>query len=339
MFQHIEENNIVPECQFGFTPKKSTTHQLFRIINYIKNQLNIKNSTGMITIDVEKAFDRVWHYGLIYKLIMFKFPAHYIKIIHSFLQNRSFYVTINQKSSSIRNFFFGLPQGAVLSPILYNVYTADIPKSRHCNLALFADDTSFYTSSSLASTITSRLKTYSEILEKYFKKWKINLNHDKTEAIFFTKRLKKELPGPTINIFGKIISWTDNIRYLGINLDKRLTLGKHIEKVLLKANNCIKVLYPLVSRKSKMNVGNKLLLYKVVIRPVITYGCPVFYNIAKSHLKKLQVFQNKFLKSVLKFPPLSRTREIHNLTKVPMIDEFIEKLKTKFFENLQQQVP
>jgi hypothetical protein len=156
------------------------------------------------------------------------------------------------------------------------------------------------------------------------------LNHNKTETIFFTKRIKKELPGPTINIFNKNIKWSDTVKYLGITLDKRLIFAQHINNIILRSNNCIKMLYPLISKNSKMNVANKLLIYKTVIRPILTYGCPVFHNIAQMHLKKLQVFQNKFLKRILQVPRLTRTAEIHSQTNVPMMESFIEKLTRNF---------
>jgi methyl coenzyme M reductase subunit D len=334
IMKHVDSNKILPSSQYGFVSKKSTTHQLFRIVEFIKNQFKLQKSTGMVLIDVEKAFDRVWHQGLIFKLIKFKFPRNYVKIVSAFLKNRSFQVTVNNKSSNFRQFYFGLPQGAVLSPILYNIFTADIPSPKNCNLALFADDTAFYASSKFVNVITENLKNYSLELQFFFDKWKINLNHGKTEAIFFTKRLKKELPGTTINIFNKTINWSDTVKYLGITLDKRLIFAQHINNIVLKTNNCIKLLFPLISRNSKMNIANKLLIYKAIIRPILTYGCPVFHNIAKIHLNKLQVFQNKFLKRILQLPPLTRTKEVHGLTKMPMMELFMEKLSRNFQDRL-----
>jgi hypothetical protein len=70
----------------------------------------------------------------------------------------------------------------------------------------------------------------------------------------------------------------------------------------------------------------------------LTYGCPVFNNIAKTHLKKLQVFQNKYLKRIMQLPPLTRTAEVHGLTKVPMMGKFMEKLTTNFQDCLRNTV-
>jgi hypothetical protein len=67
LLAHVNENNNIPEKQHGFKSGKSTTHQLFRIVNYIRKKFKINHqSTGMVILDVEKAFDRVWHSGLLY---------------------------------------------------------------------------------------------------------------------------------------------------------------------------------------------------------------------------------------------------------------------------------
>jgi hypothetical protein len=328
---HLSDNNILPTEQYGFRQKRSTTHQLNRIVNYIKRKYTInKSSTGMILLDIERAFDRVWHNGLLFKMINYNFPLYLTKIISSFLENRSFYVKLCNSSSQSKSMPFGLPQGAVLSPTLYNVFTADIPKSENCEIALFADDTSFFISSPYANVIRRNLITYSNSLEKYFKKWKVSLNMDKTQAIFFTKRRKLELPGRTIKIFNKNISWQNSAKYLGLILDKKLTFKNHIEAVIEKANKSSRILYPLLNRKSKLNLKNKLLLYKVALRPIITYACPIFGDAAKTHQKKMQTFQNKIIKIILNVPWYTGTNYIHQQANIMLVKEYMEKLNSKF---------
>ncbi|GBN23224.1 RNA-directed DNA polymerase from mobile element jockey, partial [Araneus ventricosus] len=92
---HCEENRIIPDEQFGFKEKHSCTHQLLRVTNTIVHGFNIKHYTGGVFLDVRKAFDRMWHHGLIAKMISAKFPDYLISIIHSFLTNRTFQVRVN----------------------------------------------------------------------------------------------------------------------------------------------------------------------------------------------------------------------------------------------------
>jgi len=118
-------------------------------------------------LDVEKAFDRVWHQGLLYKMDKLNFPAYLIKIVSSFLKNRSFHVEIRGKKSPNFSIPFGVPQGAVLSPTLYNIYIHDVPKISSTELALFADDTAFYCISSRASVIEEALKSHAQAIQEY----------------------------------------------------------------------------------------------------------------------------------------------------------------------------
>lgn len=139
--QHEEQNQILIPEQFGFKKHHCTVKQLARITDKITNNFNIKKTTSLLTLDIEKAFDSVWHQGLIYKLINLNFPPYIIKIIHSFLTNRTFQVKVNGKLSDKQKIPAGTPQGAVTSPTLFNYFINDIPKHPQTSLALFADDT------------------------------------------------------------------------------------------------------------------------------------------------------------------------------------------------------
>ncbi|GBN39168.1 putative RNA-directed DNA polymerase from transposon X-element, partial [Araneus ventricosus] len=124
---HCLKNSIIPAEQFGFRSGHSCTHQLLRVTNKIVDGFNAKMYTGGVFLDVRKAFDRMWHNGLIAKFIDFKFPDYLTIIIQKFLSNRKFQVRINQALSSVGNIHAGTPQGSALSPTLYNIFTADFP--------------------------------------------------------------------------------------------------------------------------------------------------------------------------------------------------------------------
>jgi hypothetical protein len=292
--------------------------------------MKAKKSTGIIAMDVAKAFDRVWIDGLLYKMIDYEYHPKIIKFIASFLKDRTFRVVINGQCSKIHKMPYGVPQGAVLSPILYNIFTSDAPQSREYETALFADDTVKFRSSKTIKPITKALKKAADDTSKYFNKWRIGLNGDKTNAILITRRRVKELPDGPLRIFNAEVNWDENLKYLGVYLDKGLTFNKHIDYVVGKANIAIKTLYPLLARKSTLHVENKLLVYKLAIRPILTYGMPAMEGIAKTHIKKLQVLQNKTLKMILDKPWLERTSRIHKIANCPTMEDYIKKLTDNF---------
>lgn len=333
--QHLICNDIIPPEQHGFRTQFSTITQLHTLTSHIKNSLTNKLSTGLISLDIEKAFDRVWFNGLTYKLIKINTPSYLTKIIYNFLQNRSFQVHINGKSSTNRDIPYGVPQGAVLSPTLYNIYTYDIPKLQDCKVALFADDTALYTSSRYAKQIIKRLQIGVNKFHRYFKRWKIKLNNEKANAIFFTNRRTRQLPGDRkITIDGHEVEWSNTLKYLGLLYDKKITFKQHVQYVLEKTHKATRILYSLINRKSKLNFHNKILIYKVALRPVFTYGCAIFANIAKSHIQKLQVCQNKLLKTILDAPWYTRTTTIHEDTQCDTVRDTIDKIKAKFDEKI-----
>jgi hypothetical protein len=101
-------------------------------------------STAAVFLDIEKAFDTIWHPGLLYKLSELEFPTNLIKLISSFLSQRKFRVSVEDEMSTAREIQAWVSQGSVLSPTLYNIYINDTPQTPNVHLALFADDTCLY---------------------------------------------------------------------------------------------------------------------------------------------------------------------------------------------------
>jgi hypothetical protein len=321
---------LLPEEQHGFRSNHSTIQQLKRVIQHAKEGLKNKMSTGLVALDVEKAFDRVWHNGLVYKMINMKFPTYLILITKSFLTNRKFRVKIGSSFSIIMDIIFGVPQGAVLSPTLYNIFTCDIPRGFICKLDLFADDTALYSSSETLQPIIDSITKAADEINDFMIKWKINLNQAKTDALFITNRRSNEIPTENLDIFDSSIAWSKELKYLGMIIDKKITFKPHIDYVTQRTNTAIRVLYPLINRKSRLDMNNKLLIYKLAIRPIFTYAAPAFKGIAATHIKKLQVLQNKCLKMILDKPRSESTQLIHEAANIPLVSEYIDKLTKKF---------
>jgi hypothetical protein len=101
-------------------------------------------STAAVFLDIEKAFDKTWHPGLLYKLSKLQLPISLINLIASLLTIRKFKVSVEGELSSPRKVVAVVPQGSVLTPVLYSLYMNDAPVAPGIHLALFADDTCVY---------------------------------------------------------------------------------------------------------------------------------------------------------------------------------------------------
>ncbi|KAL1115782.1 hypothetical protein AAG570_006072 [Ranatra chinensis] len=124
-----EALDIIPDSQFGFRRKHATTHQLSRVVSHVSEQMKSGRSTAMVSLDCEKAYDTVWTNGLLFRLTEYNFPLPLIKIMQSYLSDRNIRVRIGESLSEEVSLQAGLPQGSVLSPWLFNIYTAHVLRS------------------------------------------------------------------------------------------------------------------------------------------------------------------------------------------------------------------
>lgn len=172
----INRQAVIPDIQFGFRPLHSTVHAALTLTEDVIQGLIKTDNTIACFLDAEKAFDTVWTNGLIWKMIFkFKIDDSLCLLTYNYLNNRQFYVMANNKSSSTFNIAAGVPQGAIISPNLYSIFTADIPLNQ-CSLIKtiqYADDTVIYMSSKSLTHANLELNNHLNMLNDYYKLWKI----------------------------------------------------------------------------------------------------------------------------------------------------------------------
>lgn len=294
----LRSKEILPDHQFGFRKGLSTGHAIDYLYATIKRGLKNKESTGAVSFDIEKAFDRVWHNGLLFKMIRMGFPVEFIKIVQSFLRPRSFCVRVGEGMSKKNTISWGVPQGSVLSPTLYNIYISDIPmpNSDETRIIQYADDTIVLTTNRQISNIEKELQTYSKMISDYYTLWKIKINQSKTELTLFTKRKTKQLPTGPLEVLGNKTVWADKMKYLGVILDKKLTLAPQAQRACAKTDATIRLLYPYICRSSTLDDATKVHIYKTYILPLLTYSIPLTAKMNKTRIKELEVKQCKCLR-------------------------------------------
>lgn len=319
--------------QFAFRREHSTTLQLVKLTDQICINLNNKETTAAIFLDVEKAFDRVWHEGLIHKIHQLGTPIHLTQLINSFLKDRHFRVRVENTSSSSRPVAAGVPQGSCLSPLLYLIYTNDIPITPKTQVSLFADDTMFHSNDKNPSRAIIRLQHQINDAENWFDQWRLRINTQKTVAILFNRRRRE--PGKTLILKGQQIPWSNTTKYLGITFDRRLTFTPHIKNIIQKSSRIRASLYPVLNRRSPIPLSIKRLILHLYVRPILTYGGQSWGSIiSKSNWSSLEAVQNIALRTITASPKYVSNRTLRFTTKSPSLEHFIHtNTKTLFYKS------
>lgn len=326
----IIEKGVIPDHQFGFREKHGTIEQVHRIVNSIKDTFEKKQYCSAVFLDITQAFDKVWHEGLISKLQHF-LPTKVHNLLKNYLTSRKF--VVKHKSFISREFeiLAGVPQGSVLGPLLYILYTADMPKNDRTLISTFADDTAIMCSHPNPDMATQYVQNHLNTLNDWLHRWKIKVNESKCCHLTFTLRRST---CPALQMNGQVIPACSDTKYLGMHLDRRLTWSKHIQSKITQIKIKKAELNWLISRESKLNLNYKVQLYKSIIKPIWTYGIELWGTASPSNVEKLQRVQSKILRQIVKAPWFIRNANIHRDLEMPTIVNEISKLTRKYTQRL-----
>ncbi|XP_074028319.1 uncharacterized protein [Leptinotarsa decemlineata] len=240
----------------------------------------------------------VWKHYIIRQLVSKGVNGHLLSFIKNFLADRCFRVRNKGELSQLKIQENGVPQGSVISVTLFllaiNEVTTHI--SQPIKVSLFADDLVIYLKGNDVTTIQSSLqKTINEI-ENWLFITGFQINTDKTKCIVFAK---KKTTKPTLQLLGNSIETVEKIRYLGMNIDDRLTWEYHIKELITKSQNGLYLLKVLSNHHWGSDNKLLLLLYRALVRSRIDYGSVAYDSASKRLLKLLDSIHNSALRTVL----------------------------------------
>ena len=279
MFPFFIENKLIAANQSGFKPGDSCINQLIAITHEIYQSFDAGYEVRSVFLDISKAFDKVWHEGLIFKLKKKGISGNLLNLIKDFLKNRKQRVVLNDQFSSWADVDAGIPQGSILAPLLFIIYINDLTNDSSSSTKLFADDTSLF---SVVFKVDATAKELNDDLAKvqdWALRWKMSFNPDiskQAQEVIFSRTLKKT-PHPPLMFNSNLVNKTSSQKHLGIILDESLSFEEHLKTISVKTNKTIYLLrklqngLPILRKLQNLLLRAALItLYKSFIRPILT---------------------------------------------------------------------
>ena len=338
----LTQNKVLYNFQSGFRNKHSTDSCLSYLNDKILKGFDSGLLTGMVLIDLQKAFDTIDHEVLFKKLFYMRFSPKAISWFKSYLSNRTFKVNINKVFSDPGNLTCGVPQGSILGPLIFLLYVNDMPQSVDCDLYLYADDSCLVFQHKNVKEIEKQLnKDFSSLYDWFLdNKLSIHFGEEKTKSIIFAnKRKVKKLERLDITYKDIKIKQYSNVKYLGCILDETLNGESMALHVLNKVNSKIKFLY----RKNKfLSPALRRLLCNAIIQPHFDYACLAWFpNLNLALKKRLQTAQNRCIRFCLQLGNRDHVglKEFEKMNWLNINDRFEQCVSVSVFKYFNNESP
>ena len=295
LLDHLIQNNLICDEQFGFIPGRSCSLQLLDIMEIWTKSIDEKIPVDVIYTDFAKAFDTVSHRELLYKLQNLGITGKLLKWIQNFLSNRKQQVKVKNSISLWQSVCSGVPQGSVLGPILFVYFINDLPSnvSNNC-IRLFADD----------AKLSGTVKNYTESLTMqesinsicyWTENCSLNLNIDKCKVLHLGSKNQKfsyTMPSSSGQSCLQVVECEKD---LGVQIDNKLSFSSHITDVTSKSNRILGLI-----KRSFRYMGKETFvkLYKSLIRPILEYACTVWSPFLIKDKRSLENIQRRATKLI-----------------------------------------
>lgn len=311
MYEFFISNNIVPITQCGFKKKSGTQVALTNVLDDIIRAYDKKMNTILSLLDFSKAFDTINHQLLVSKLKYYGFSVASFSLLSSYLHNRKQIIFSNNSFSDQAQILSGVPQGSILGPLLFLVYTSDILNSlTYCKIQAFADDTQIYYCFDDENYLEAEQNINQDLsmLSELSKGHNLKLNPTKSSLLLFGNKNKINTIKDSLNISidGTRLNFVNSAKNLGIYLDIDLRFKDHLKSIFQKAYTALKMLYSnrhILSRKLRKHLCESLVLSNFTYCDFVYGFC--LDNESNNRIQKVQNQCVRFVYGLRKYDHIS----------------------------------
>ena len=294
------------------------------------NQQKPPLRTAAVAIDYSKAFDSVHHPTLLEKISGSALHHNMVRWLTCYIRGRTAECRYQSCTSKARILRSGVPQGAVLSPTLYNFFTSDCPTTAHINTS-YADDVTiaetFPDKTLDASHLADLLNTSFPPIVEWAERNHLKISPAKSSVTLFTPWNRQFQTHPQVFLNGTALPLEKNPKILGVKLDPSLTFSPHVRDITQKCNNRLNILKALSGTSWGHQKETLAVTYGALIKPILTYAAPIWYpSTCTSNIQMLQSVQNKALRVICGSHKMADQGHLHAETKTLPIREELDLL-------------
>ena len=331
--RYIDHHNINNDRQHGFRKHRGTHTALATFYETLVNIKQHKHSADIILRDVSKAFDKVWHTGLKHKIHQLGLHTCFTRILTDYITDRTASIQIDHYTGPPFPLESGVPQGACLSPTLYNLYTHDLPPPLpSTDYIAFADDITQITSGPYKFRHIANITKHAiQQINTFENKWKISTNKSKFTTIPLTR-----INTADIDIGNHHYEYTHKGKILGLTFSSR-GVHTHIKQSKARADRDLTKL----NRFKNLNTQNKRKLYTSLIRPILIYPSVPIHTLTSTNLQTLQRTQNRALRFITNTSIFDyrTSQSLHEQLDILPLNILLHEHASRTWQNLQQNIP
>ena len=285
--RHLDGQGLMYDLQHGFREKRSCETQLIMLVEDLARNAGLGKQTDLILLDFSKAFDKVNHSKLIWKLHNYGIRSNVLNWIVAFLGDRAQKVVVGGEESDTVPVTSGVPQGSVLGPILFLVYINDLPDKVTSQVRLFADDTAMYLTMEGAKN-SSVLQQDLDRLSVWESDWDMEFNPSKCQVVQVAGSRKPV--SATYVLHGVALETVTCARYLGVDVSSNLSWGSHIDRITGTAHKTLGFVKRNI--KTKMS-GVREAAYTTLVRPQLEYAAAIWDPHHKDKIDQIEKVQRR----------------------------------------------